>query len=85
MCHYWSSVKIISFCFEIFFAKNQNTLAFHPGPVQPPGGEGSSLLGLDSKLPFFQPPRTAFVQGWRSFAPACLVGSQPTRKWEEVW
>ena len=23
--------------------KNQNNLAFHPGPVQPPSGEGSPL------------------------------------------
>ena len=37
-------MKVISFCFEIiFFAKNQNNLAFHPGPLQPPGGEGSPL------------------------------------------
>ena len=25
-----------SLCFEFFYIKNQNDLAFHPGPVQPP-------------------------------------------------
>ena len=41
-CLYWSRIKVISFRIEkINFFKNQNNLAFHPGPVQPPSGEGS--------------------------------------------
>ena len=41
-----SILKVILLCFEFFFAKNQNTLAFHPGPVQQPGGEGSPFVRI---------------------------------------
>ena len=44
-CLYWSRMKAISFCLENFFyIKNESDLAFHPGPVQPPGGEGSPFF-----------------------------------------
>ena len=49
-CFYWSRMKVISFCFEnkIYF-KNQNNLAFHPGPVQPPTPiTGKTVKGSNS-------------------------------------
>ena len=54
-CLYWSRIKVISSRIEkINFFKNQNNLAFHPGPVQPPSGEGSPLAqpswGTQNKL-----------------------------------
>ena len=43
-CLYRSRIKVISSRIEkINFFKNQNNLAFHPGPVQPLSGEGSPL------------------------------------------
>ena len=38
--------------FWIFFSKNQNNLAFHLGPVQPPGGEGSPLEEIPGRHMF---------------------------------
>ena len=42
--------KLSRFVLKFFFAKNQNNLAFHPGPVQPPGGEGSPLKNITGIL-----------------------------------
>ena len=41
--HYWSRMKAASFCFEekIGCLKSKQA-AFHPGPVLPPSGEGST-------------------------------------------
>ena len=36
--------KLSRFVMKIFFAKNQINLAFHRGPGQPPGDEGSPLV-----------------------------------------
>ena len=50
---HWSRIKsYIIFDQEKSFQIDQNNLAYHPGPVSPPGGDGSSLV-----------PRTAYAQG----------------------
>ena len=43
-CLYWSRMKVASFCSEKkFYGKKWNDLAFHPGPLETPSGEGSPL------------------------------------------
>ena len=42
---YWSKMKDRSICFrKKLCLKHKNNFAFHPGPVQPPSGEGSPLV-----------------------------------------
>ena len=44
---YWSQMKDNSFCFgKKLQVKNKNNLAFHPGQVEPPSGEGHPLPEL---------------------------------------
>ena len=51
-CLYWSRMKVASFCSEKkIYGKKRNDLAFHPGPVETPSGEGSPLLqGKEASL-----------------------------------
>ena len=45
-----------------FYLENESDLAFHPGPVQPPGGEGSPLSLAPYFSHFIAPdPRDEFV------------------------
>ena len=36
--------KLSRFVLKNLLVKNKNNLAFHPGPVSPPGGDGSPLV-----------------------------------------
>ena len=46
---HWSRIKAISFLYlKNLLVKNKNNLAFHPGPVSLPGGDGSPLVGAES-------------------------------------
>ena len=40
-CLYWSWISYLVLFGIFFYIKNESDLAFHPVPVQPPGGEGS--------------------------------------------
>ena len=50
--------KITHFVLKKMCVKNKNSLAFHPGPVQPPSGEGF-LLTLTSSWPEKHLPRSS--------------------------